>query len=263
MPGSPRLPERAGRIAARARGQKATGRCHRRARFGMIGRMDEQPPAGPSPATETETDAELVEQARGGETAAFETLFERYRDRVYRVVYGYVGNREDALDVTQEAFLKAYQKLAGFKGEARFSTWVTQIAIHRAIDVRRRRKRRKASSLEEQHDRDDLARLPGRGSPRRGPGARLEEAEFEQKLREALEQLSDKHRTVFLLHTQQGLAYKEIAATLGISIGTVMSRLFYARKKLQKALEDYLGPAARARAAMRTRRRQPKPGEGE
>ncbi len=192
-------------------------------------------------------EATLLARARAGDADAFEALFRRYRERVYRVVWGYVRNEEDALDVTQDAFLKAYRKLAAFEGKSSFFTWVTQIAINRAIDVSRKRKRRKDIPLEQSHDRGEASRLPGRSPPSRPPSAGVEQEELERLFRRALESLSDKHRTVFLLHTQQGLAYKEIARTLDISIGTVMSRLHYARKRLQRALGAYLGPDPRRR----------------
>jgi RNA polymerase sigma-70 factor (ECF subfamily) len=192
-------------------------------------------------------DLALVERAREGDTDAFDELFRRYRDKVYGVVWGYVKNRDDALDVTQDAFLKAYRKLGSFRGRSKFFTWVTQIAINRAIDVRRKHMRRKDVQLGEHHDRDDARRRPGRSPASRPPEAGVQDEELKQKYQEAVDSLGEKHRTVFLLHTTEKLAYKEIAATLGISIGTVMSRLHYARKKLQKALEGYIDDDPRRR----------------
>ncbi|GIW71210.1 MAG: RNA polymerase sigma factor [Planctomycetota bacterium] len=209
------------------------------------GAGDEQAGAKPGAGAQPEPDADaeaLVEQARAGSTEAFEELFRRYRDKVFGVVFGYVRDREDALDITQDAFLKAYRHLDRFAGRSGFFTWVTQIAINRAIDVRRRRMRRKVIALPERAEPEHNPRLPRRGE---APpvGERLEEQELRERYLRALDRLSEKHRTVFILHTVEGLAYKEIARVLGISIGTVMSRLHYARKNLQRELEGYLRAA--------------------
>ena len=182
-------------------------------------------------------DVGLIDRALKGEGSAFESLFEKYREKVYRVVYGYIHDKDDALDVTQEAFIKAFKNLPGFERESGFYTWLTRIAINLAIDFRRRRARKKVVALEDYMDPE--AKVGGAsGAP--DPERRLEEKELRERYFEALEQLSEKHRTVFLLHTVEGMAYKEIASSLDISIGTVMSRLHYARKRLQELLADYL-----------------------
>lgn len=182
-------------------------------------------------------DAALVERARRGDSQAFATLFEKYREKVYRVIFGYLHEKEDALDITQEAFIKAFKNLEGFEGKSGFYTWLTQIAINLAIDARRKRARRKIVALEDYMD--PRVKLGGTTEPL-SPENKLAEKEMRERYFDALEQISEKHRTVFLLHTVEGMAYKEIADTLEISIGTVMSRLHYARKHLQELLGDYL-----------------------
>jgi RNA polymerase sigma-70 factor (ECF subfamily) len=206
------------------------------------------PPAGPprpaaapdeaaARAASRAEDLGHIDRALAGEGRAFEALFEKYREKVYRVVFGYVHDKDDALDITQEAFIKAFKNLPGFERESGFYTWLTRIAINLAIDFRRRRARKKVVALEDYMDPE--AKIGGAsGAP--DPGRRLEERELRERYFEALEQLSEKHRTVFLLHTVEGMAYKEIANALEISIGTVMSRLHYARKRLQELLADYL-----------------------
>ncbi len=185
-----------------------------------------------------EEDEALVSQALDGRTGAFETLFTKYREKVYRVVYGYVYDKDDALDIAQDAFIKAFKNLASFRGHSGFYTWLTQIAINLAIDFRRKRKRQKIVTLEDYME-DPREKIGGATQPPE-PSEKLAEKELRERYFDALERLSEKHRTVFLLHTVEGMPYKEIADTLGISIGTVMSRLHYARKHLQELLGDVI-----------------------
>lgn len=209
-------------------------------------RMAEQGDSSPAASTPPQSaaqresraeDAALIERVRAGDRAAFAALFEKYREKIYRVVYGYLHDKEDALDITQEAFIKAFRNLDSFEGKSGFYTWLTQIAINLAIDARRKRARKKVVALEDYMDPSE--KLGGTALPP-SPEQRLAERELRERYFEALEQISEKHRTVFLLHTVEGMAYKEIADALGISIGTVMSRLHYARKHLQELLGDHL-----------------------
>jgi RNA polymerase sigma-70 factor, ECF subfamily len=174
-------------------------------------------------------DEGLVQRAVAGDPQAFEELYERHRHAVYKVAHGMTRNVEDALDVVQETFVKAHKSLARFERRASIGTWLCQIAVHQAIDLGRRRKVRRAEPLEEKL-------VGGEGL---SPRAEAQEQELRQALTKALDELSEKHRTVFVLYTVQGLSYKEIAEALGISIGTVMSRLFYARKNLQGLLAQF------------------------
>ena len=197
------------------------------------------PKDDPRAAARAEDDL-LVARALGGEARAFEELYERHRNTVFKVAYGMCRNAEDAMDVVQETFLKAHRSLARFERRASVVTWLCQIAVHQAIDLSRRRKVRHAESLDERLVSSDAPSGSAPGSnPEVAPPARAQAQELQAALDKALAKLSDKHRTVFVLYTVKGLSYKEIADTVGISIGTVMSRLFYARKNLQAMLSEF------------------------
>jgi len=181
-------------------------------------------------AKERAHDERLVARAIEGDQAAFEEIYERHRHAVYKVALGMLRNPEDALDVVQETFVKAHKSLARFERRASIGTWLCQIGLHQAIDLQRRRKVRKADALEE-------GRVAESGQP--APATLAEGSELQAALTKALAELSDKHRQVFVLYTVKGLSYKEIAEVVGISVGTVMSRLFYARKNLQGKLAQF------------------------
>lgn len=187
-------------------------------------------------------DEACVERALAGDKTAFEEIYERHREPVFKVAFGVVRNVDDALDVAQETFLKAYRCLERFEKRSSLLTWLCQIAIHRAIDMTRRKKVRKASELEDymtgDGSRNGTSNRLG-PKPTLDPGALAQGGELKAALDRALDELSEKHREVFVLYTVKGLAYKDIAKTLGIQIGTVMSRLFYARKRLQELLSGF------------------------
>ena len=186
-----------------------------------------------------------VEDFLAGKAGAFEFLFDKYREKVYGIAYRFVRNKEDALEVTQEVFLRVYLGLAKFKTNSKFFTWLYRITVNRSIDFTRSRKTQPILGL-------DAATMDAVGEPPRprpapsGPVEKAQEHELEERLAAAVESLSPKHRSTFVLHAYENLSYKEIAAVLGCNIGTVMSRLFYARKKLQEILagSGYDLPAA-------------------
>lgn len=197
-------------------------------------------PADDPRAAQRAQDDLLVQRALAGEGRAFEELYERHRNTVFKVAYGMCRNAEDAMDVVQETFLKAHRSLSRFERRASVVTWLCQIAVHQAIDLSRRRKVRHAESLDERLVSDEAPSGSSTGSnPEVAPPVRAAAAELQAALDKALAKLSDKHRTVFVLYTVKGLSYKEIADAVGISIGTVMSRLFYARKNLQAMLSEF------------------------
>lgn len=181
-------------------------------------------------------DLEMLEAVLAGDGTAYRGLVEKYQGRVYAMVYGMIRNREDARDITQEAFVKAYRNLASFRLEASFYTWLYRIAMNLAIDFTRKRKRRETAGFDESiAQRDDdggIADVHHEDSPSRA----LERKQLFDQIMTAMEKLPDDQRQVILLREMEGLAYKEIAEVMGIPEGTVMSRLFYARKKLQKLL---------------------------
>ncbi len=177
----------------------------------------------------------LVEDFLSGKTEAFESLFDKYREKVYGIAYRFVRNKEDALEVTQEVFLRVYLGLSKFKTNSKFFTWLYRITVNRAIDFTRSRKTQPVLGMEESAL-DAVGENPGRRSPPPDPVAQAQEKELEERLMESVDQLSEKHRAVFVLHAIENLSYKQIAEVVGCNIGTVMSRLFYARKKLQELL---------------------------
>jgi RNA polymerase sigma-70 factor (ECF subfamily) len=146
-------------------------------------------------------------------------------------------NEEDALDLSQEAWIKGWQRLEQFQGEASFSTWMTRIVINLCLDELRKQKRHRADSIEEM---DEESGGVERQMPvvTVNPTERLERGELREKIDAALGELSGEHRTVLVLHEFEDMEYKEIAKTVGCSMGTVMSRLFYARRKLAGLLAD-------------------------
>jgi RNA polymerase sigma-70 factor (ECF subfamily) len=188
-------------------------------------------------------DLALVERARAGESEAFRTLVIRHQRRVYAVALGIVKDRDLAWDVAQEAFVRVHQHLGDFKGEASFSTWVLRIGAHLAIDAVRRERASSKEDIDDVMDADIERGSEGVLATTLGndPQKNLLRRELAEKMAEALAQLPEKHRTILVLREVEGLSYEELAERLGINKGTVMSRLFHARKKMQAILRDYAG----------------------
>jgi RNA polymerase sigma-70 factor, ECF subfamily len=182
-------------------------------------------------------DEALVKAARRGELSAFEELVFRQRDPIYARAFSMTRNEEDAVDLSQEAWIKGWQRLEQFHGDSSFTTWMTRIVINLCLDHLRRQKRHRADSIEAM---DDESGGLERQMPvvTVNPTAGLERAELRKKIDDALGQLSAEHRAVLVLHEFEDLEYKEIAKTVGCSIGTVMSRLFYARRKMAALLVE-------------------------
>ena len=188
--------------------------------------------------SERDADAELLRAVKAGDATAYRGIVEKYQTRVYAMVYGMVRNREDARDITQDAFVKAYHNLDSFRLESSFYTWMYRIAMNLAIDFLRKRTRQKTTSFEEEvatrdgdggiadlHTEDDLRRT-------------LERKQLNKRIMDAVDELPADQKQAILLRELEGLSYKEIADIMEIPEGTVMSRLFYARKKLQKVLAN-------------------------
>jgi RNA polymerase sigma factor (sigma-70 family) len=193
---------------------------------------------GETPASVEET--ELVRRARKGDLSAYDDLVRRYQERIYATIYHMTSNHEDANDLAQEAFIKAFQALRSFKGGSSFYTWVYRIAVNKTINFLKQRKNRTQMSLDDldvnaEHD-PDLVALVSEKTPRREVGL----AELQEKLNAAMQKLSEPHRLVVTLHDVQGLAHEEIAKIMDCNVGTVRSRLFYARQQLQAYLSEYL-----------------------
>jgi RNA polymerase sigma-70 factor (ECF subfamily) len=182
-------------------------------------------------------DQTLVRAAQQGDMAAFEELVARHRDKIYARAYSMMRNEEEAIDLSQEAWVKGWQRLAQFQGDSSFGTWMTRIVINLCLDQLRKHKRQRAESIEAM---DEESGGVERQMPvvTVNPTAGLERGELRQRIDRALNQLSYEHRTVLVLHEFEDMEYKEIAKTMACSIGTVMSRLFYARRKLAVLLAD-------------------------
>lgn len=185
-------------------------------------------------------DNDLVRLAQEGDTDAFSTLVERYHSRIYTLTFQMTSSREDAEDLTQEVFVKAFEALPRFKGKSSFYTWLYRIGINKTINYRKKRNRNRPVSLDameqEVRSEESYHAFNSKGSPLRNVSL----GELQKKLNEAMEGLSEKHRTVVVMHDMQGMPHDEIAKVVGVSVGTVRSRLFYARRQLQAELGDYV-----------------------
>ena len=184
------------------------------------------------------SDEKLVRRAQRGNMPAFEELVGRHRDKIYARAFSMMRNENEALDLSQEAWVKGWQRLKQFQGESSFVTWMTRIVINLCLDQLRKHKRQRAESIEQLED--DLG-----GVERQMPAVTinptegLERMELRARIDKALGQLSYEHRTVLILHEFEDLEYKEIAKRMQCSIGTVMSRLFYARRKMANLMMSW------------------------
>jgi RNA polymerase sigma-70 factor (ECF subfamily) len=189
------------------------------------------PPAPPG-------DEQLLARFAAGDRTALDDLFGRHRAVAYRVAYRLLGNEADALDAVQEGFVKVLTHLAGFQGRSSFRTWLLRVVSNAALDLGRARGRREAGRTDfDETDGPDPGLLVWDD-----PALGVEQADLRGLLDAALQKLPAAQRQTFVLHVDAGLSYREVAEVLGISIGTVMSRLYYARQKLRTALAPYVTP---------------------
>jgi RNA polymerase sigma-70 factor (ECF subfamily) len=184
-----------------------------------------------------QSDEQLLARLAGGEREALEELFQRYRLLAYRVAHRFLGHEADALDAVQEGFVKALTHLPSFQGRSSFKTWLLRVVSNAALDLGRQRGRREALSLDAYGPQEKEKVQP---LAEEDPAAGLERADLRRLLDEALAMLPEAQRQTFILHADGELSYREVAEVLGISIGTVMSRLYYARQKLRAFLEPWL-----------------------
>jgi RNA polymerase sigma-70 factor (ECF subfamily) len=191
-------------------------------------------------------DRELVDAARAGDREAFRALFERYHRRAFALAYGVVHNQDDALDIVQDAFIKAHRYLDRFEGTSTFYTWLYRIVMNLAIDHIRKHRRLRPVELTDASvgDGDGETAVGGDALLPRilggNPGRALLDKEIRERIDRALAELSDNHRAVLVMRELEGLSYEEMAQVMGCSKGTIMSRLFHARKNMQKRLLDLL-----------------------
>lgn len=189
-------------------------------------------------------DHDLVQRVQAGDSTAFRALYDKYHRRAFAVAMGVVKNQDDALDAVQEAFVKVHKNIDKFQGSSSFYTWLYRIVMNVSIDHVRKTTRRKSSDFDERmmHENSEVA---GDGAllPRvtnANPGRAALRRELGQAIEAALAELPEHHRAVIVLREVEGMSYEDLAETLGVPKGTIMSRLFHARKKMQAALAPYL-----------------------
>ncbi len=188
-----------------------------------------------------ETDADLVRRVQQGDVAAYRFLVERYQQRLFAVAYGMLHNREDAREIAQETFIKAFGSLDRFRFDSSFYTWMYRIAVNLTIDHRRRNWRRVHTEFDEGRLQGESVMETMPDPQHASPGQRLDRKRLMERIEWAIAQLPEDQRDAIVLREIDGLSYKEISEVLDCPEGTVMSRLFYGRKKLQTLLADQRG----------------------
>jgi len=204
--------------------------------------LDKTLVASPARQLEADSDRVIVQRVQSGEVAAFDGLILKYRERVYGMVYHMTSNREDAADLTQDAFIKAFQSIHRFQAQSSFFTWLYRIAVNSTLTHLRKARLRTFFSFEKITDEDKTAALVNQMTEKTGGDRALFLRELQEKLNEAMMKLSIKHRTVVTLFEIEGLSHEEIAEITGCSVGTVRSRLHYAKQQLQAELQGYITP---------------------
>jgi len=189
---------------------------------------------------EADSDWEIVQMVQAGDVQAFDKLVTRYRERVYGVIYNMTSNREDAADLTQDAFIKAFKSINRFQGQSSFFTWLYRIAVNSTLSHLRKAKLRTFFSFEKINEDDKTTEILAQLTDKHGADRQVYVQELQEKLNEAMQKLSIKHRTVVTLFEIDGLSHEQIAEVVGCSVGTVRSRLHYAKQILQSELQSYL-----------------------
>lgn len=196
--------------------------------------------ASPERQQEADSDWTVIQRVQAGSVADFDSLIRKYRERVYAIVYNMTSNREDAADLTQDAFIKAFQSIHRFQGQSSFFTWLYRIAVNGTLSHLRKNRLRTFFSFEKIHDEEKGSEVISQLTDRTGGDRELFVKELQEKLNEAMQKLSIKHRTVVTLFEIDGLSHEEIADVMDCSVGTVRSRLHYAKQLLQSELQVYV-----------------------
>jgi RNA polymerase sigma-70 factor (ECF subfamily) len=189
-------------------------------------------------------DRSLVKAAQRGDPQAFRKLVERYQRRVVQLALGMTKDQDEAMDIAQETFVKVHRYLPSFKGDSSFFTWTYRIAMNLCLDAQRRKGRVERVDLADGDDAEIEAAMDPPSAALIGPQRQTLNAELRAKIEEALAGLSENHRAILILRELEGLSYEELSKVLAIRKGTVMSRLFHARLKMQQKLREYLGEDA-------------------
>jgi RNA polymerase sigma-70 factor (ECF subfamily) len=194
----------------------------------------------PERQQEADSDLDVVKKVQAGDVAAFDKLMRKYRERIYSIIYNLCGNREDAADLTQGTFIKTFQSINRFQGQSSFFTWLYRIGVNATLTHLRKNRLRTFFSFEQFTEDEKSAEIIEALTDKTGADRDAFVKELQEKLNEALQKLSIKHRTVVTLFEIDGLSHDEIAEIVGCSVGTVRSRLHYAKQLLQSELQSYL-----------------------
>jgi len=192
-------------------------------------------------------DRTLVKAAQTGDAQAFRALVERYQRRVVQLALAMTKDADEAMDIAQETFVRVHRYLPSFKGDSSFFTWTYRIAMNLCLDAQRRKGRLERVDVEQGDEAEIEAAMDPPSAALAGPQRQALNAELRGRIEEALASLSENHRAILLLREVEGLSYEDLAKVLGIRKGTVMSRLFHARLKMQSKLREYLGEDAPTR----------------
>ncbi len=179
-------------------------------------------------------ETDLISRCQQGDQEALKGIFEKYQKKVYGIAYGVVRQREEALDIVQEVFIKLFRSIKNFKGRSQFYTYLYRMTMNTAIDHARKTGKQSMSSLDEEGS------FQPSDEPEKGPERVLLQKELEERVKMAMEKLPAEQRAAIILKDVEGLSYQEMAEAMGCSIGTVMSRLHYGRKRMQELLKDYV-----------------------
>jgi RNA polymerase sigma-70 factor (ECF subfamily) len=179
-------------------------------------------------------ETEVISRCQRGDQEALKEIFDKYHKKVYRIAYGVVRQRDEALDIVQEVFIKLFRSIKNFKGRSRFYTYLYRMVMNTAIDHARKTGKQLISSLDEEGSFEPSDEVE------KGPERILLQKELEERVKRAMDKLPAEQKAALIFRDVEGLSYQEIAEAMGCSIGTVMSRLHYGRKRMQELLKDYV-----------------------